>query len=93
MGDLITTAISPHSRNRFVGVELGKGRDLKDVLANMKMVAEGVLATNTTYMLAEKLKIDMPIVEATYKILQGEIAAKDAIRQLMLRDLKSEKWM
>jgi len=93
MGDLITTAISPHSRNRYVGVELGKGRDLKEILAGMKMVAEGVLATNTTYMLAEKLKIDMPIVKATYKILQGEIAAPDAIRQLMLRDLKSEKWM
>jgi glycerol-3-phosphate dehydrogenase (NAD(P)+) len=93
IGDLITTAISPHSRNRFVGVELGKGRELTDILAGMKMVAEGVLATNTAYMLATKLKIEMPIVEATYQILQGEISAPDAIKQLMLRDLKSEKWM
>lgn len=93
IGDLITTAISPHSRNRYVGVELGKGRDLKDILSGMKMVAEGVLATNTAYMLAEQLKIEMPIVEATYRILHGELSAKDAIKQLMLRDLKSEKWM
>ena len=93
IGDLITTAISPHSRNRFVGVELGKGKELTEILAGMKMVAEGVLATNTAYMLAEKLNIEMPIVKATYKVLQGEISAKDAIRQLMLRDLKSEKWM
>jgi len=93
MGDLITTAISPHSRNRYVGVELGKGRDLKNILAGMKMVAEGVLATKTTYMLAEKLKIDMPIMKATYRILQGEITAHDAIKQLMLRELKTEKWM
>lgn len=93
MGDLITTAISPHSRNRFVGVELGKGRKLKDILANMKMVAEGVLATNTTYLLAERYQINMPIVEATYKILHNEISAKDAIKELMVRKLKSEKWM
>lgn len=93
MGDLITTAISQHSRNRFVGVELGKGRDLTDILANMKMVAEGVLATNTTFMLAEKYKIDMPISQAIYKILHSEISAKDAIRELMLRELKTEKWM
>ncbi len=93
MGDLITTAISPHSRNRYVGVELGKGRDLQDILANMKMVAEGVLATNTTYMLAQKNSIDMPIVEATYKILHKEISAPQAIRELMLRKLKREKWM
>jgi glycerol-3-phosphate dehydrogenase (NAD(P)+) len=93
MGDLITTAISPHSRNRFVGVELGKGRQLKDILANMKMVAEGVLATNTTYLLAERYQINMPIVEATYKILHNEISAKDAIKELMVRKLKSEKWM
>ena len=90
IGDLITTAISPHSRNRFVGVELGKGRELKDILAGMKMVAEGVLANNTAFMLAEKLNIEMPIVKATYNILHGEILAKDAIKQLMLRDLKSE---
>lgn len=93
IGDLITTAISPHSRNRFVGVELGKGKALKDILGGMKMVAEGVLATNTAYMLAEKHQIEMPIVKATYRILQGEISAQEAIKMLMLRDLKSEKWM
>lgn len=93
IGDLITTAISPHSRNRFVGVELGKGRKLQDILGGMKMVAEGVLATNTANSLAEKLQIEMPIVRATYDILQGDISAPDAIKQLMLRDLKSEKWM
>ncbi|MBI9031793.1 NAD(P)-dependent glycerol-3-phosphate dehydrogenase [bacterium] len=90
MGDLITTAISHHSRNRYVGVELGKGRSLKDILAGMKMVAEGVSATKTTFFLAEKHGVDMPIVEATYKILQGQLSAPEAITQLMLRELKPE---
>jgi len=93
MGDLITTAISLHSRNRYVGVELGKGRSLKDILAGMKMVAEGVYATKTTFFLAEKHGVDMPIVEATYKILQGQLSAPEAITQLMLRELKTEKWI
>lgn len=91
IGDLITTATSPHSRNRFVGLELGKGKSLEQILAKMSMVAEGVLATNTTYMLAQKNNIDMPIVEATYKILHNEIQPLEAIKQLMLRDLKSEE--
>ncbi|MFA7057711.1 MAG: NAD(P)H-dependent glycerol-3-phosphate dehydrogenase [Candidatus Cloacimonadales bacterium] len=91
IGDLITTATSPHSRNRFVGYELGKGKSLKEILSSMSMVAEGVLATNTTYMLAQKNNISMPIVEATYKILHNEVSPLEAIKQLMLRDLKSEE--
>lgn len=90
IGDLITTAISPHSRNRFVGFELGKGRKLNDIIDNMKMIAEGVPATYTTRKLAHKLHIEMPIVEATYLVLEDKMSPQEAITKLMNRNLKSE---
>lgn len=90
IGDLITTAISPHSRNRFVGYEIGKGRRLKDILAEMNMVAEGVASTRSVRLLAHKHKVEMPITEQVYSTLFEDKSPALAIRDLMTRELKEE---
>jgi glycerol-3-phosphate dehydrogenase (NAD(P)+) len=91
IGDLITTCISHHSRNRFVGEELGKGRSIKTILNKMVMIAEGVKTTKSVYNLAKKFKIEMPITEQVYKILYRNGDPKKAVKSLMLRQAKSEK--
>ncbi|MDD3235604.1 MAG: NAD(P)-dependent glycerol-3-phosphate dehydrogenase [Candidatus Cloacimonetes bacterium] len=90
IGDLITTATSPHSRNRYVGVEIGKGRKLPEILAEMSMVAEGVATTRSVHFLALKLNVDMPIVHQVYQILFEAKDPKEAITELMTRELKAE---
>lgn len=90
IGDLITTAISPNSRNRHVGLEIGRGRSLADIQATMQMVAEGVATTRSVYQLSQKLGIDMPIVREVYKILYEAKDPHNAMRDLMLRELKAE---
>jgi len=90
IGDLITTAISPHSRNRFVGEQIGKGRKLVDILNEMKMVAEGVATTRSVYFLAKELQVDMPIVAQVYQTLYEDKDPRQAITELMTRDLKAE---
>jgi glycerol-3-phosphate dehydrogenase (NAD(P)+) len=92
IGDLITTCISQHSRNRFVGQEIGKGRTLKDVLAGMVMVAEGVRTTRSAVGLAEKHEVEMPIASEVYKILFEAKPAEQAMKDLMLRSPKPEIW-
>ncbi|OQY40170.1 MAG: glycerol-3-phosphate dehydrogenase [Candidatus Cloacimonetes bacterium 4572_65] len=91
IGDLITTAISPHSRNRFVGYEIGSGKSLKEVLENMVMVAEGVPATYTVHKLAQKYNVEMPIVDGLYQVLEYNASPKDLIMSLMSRNLTSEE--
>ena len=78
MGDLIATCMSPQSRNRYVGEQLGKGRALDDVLAEMTMVAEGVRSAVTAAQLAERHGIHMPICEDIRRVVTGEISAADA---------------
>lgn len=90
IGDLIVTCESKLSRNRFVGEEVGKGRKLKDVLAEMKMVAEGVATTKSTHELAKKLHVELPITEQVYKVLFTGKDPQKATEILMTRDLKSE---
>lgn len=90
IGDLITTATSPHSRNRFVGVEIGKGRKLPDILAEMSMVAEGVATTRSVHFLAKKLGVEMPIVHQVYQVLFEAKDPQQAITALMTRELKAE---
>lgn len=90
IGDLITTATSPHSRNRYVGYEIGKGNKLKDILAGMSMVAEGVATTRSVHFLALKLGVEMPIVHQVYSILFEDKSPKSAITELMTRELKAE---
>jgi glycerol-3-phosphate dehydrogenase (NAD(P)+) len=86
MGDLVLTCTGSLSRNRTVGVELGRGRKLPDIIAGMHgMVAEGVLTTNATLGLARKLNVEMPITEQIYHVLHEDKPPQDAIRELMTR--------
>jgi glycerol-3-phosphate dehydrogenase (NAD(P)+) len=91
MGDLVLTCTGGLSRNRTVGVELGRGRKLRDIMAGMHgMVAEGVLTTDAAMGLARRHKVEMPITEKIYALLHEEKAPKDAIRELMARPGKVE---
>lgn len=90
LGDLVLTATGSLSRNRAVGVELGKGRSVADILAGMRMVAEGVGTTAATLALARKHGVEMPIAEQMDAILHRGRAPRDAIRELMERRLKQE---
>lgn len=92
MGDLIVTCLSLHSRNRFVGEQIGLGRSLDDILANMKMVAEGVPTCRSSKALAKKVGVEMPIVNAVYETLFNGKSTEEAINELMQRELKSEIW-
>jgi glycerol-3-phosphate dehydrogenase (NAD(P)+) len=91
MGDLVLTSTGALSRNRAVGVELGKGRELQEILSTTRMVAEGVGSTAATRELARRAKIEMPITEQMYATLYEHRAPREAIRELMERSLKSEK--
>ena len=85
MGDLITTCVSPHSRNRHVGEELGKGRKLADILGEMNMVAEGVKTATTARELAKKHGVEMPVCDEIYKVVTGRSTADRAYQGLKLR--------
>ena len=90
LGDLVLTATGGLSRNRSVGLELGKGRKLAEILSHMRMVAEGVGTTSATMALARKHKVDMPITEQMYAVLHENRAPGTAIRDLMERRLTKE---
>ncbi|MFC1799546.1 NAD(P)H-dependent glycerol-3-phosphate dehydrogenase [Candidatus Eisenbacteria bacterium] len=92
LGDMVTTCISRHSRNRYVGEEIGKGRTLEEVLSGMVMVAEGVRTTKSAVGLAEKHQVEMPIAAQVFDILFKDKPVKEAIRELMLRSPKPEIW-
>jgi glycerol-3-phosphate dehydrogenase (NAD(P)+) len=90
LGDLVLTCTGSLSRNRFVGIELGKGRRLQDILANMRMVAEGVETAAPLLALAREHEIKMPITEQVDAILHQGKSPKEAIRDIMDRPLKRE---
>lgn len=90
MGDLIATAMSRHSRNRFVGERLGRGETLDEVLGSMTMVAEGVPAARATRQLGTQLGVDMPITEQVCALLFEQRSPREALQALMTRDLRSE---
>lgn len=90
LGDLVLTCTGSLSRNRHVGLELGKGRTLKEILANMQMVAEGVGTTAALLALASETQIELPITEQVNAILHCGKAPSDAIREIMERPLKRE---
>jgi glycerol-3-phosphate dehydrogenase (NAD(P)+) len=91
MGDLVLTCTGGLSRNRTVGVELGKGRKLDDIIAGMHgMVAEGVLTTNAAVGLGKKYGVELPISEQMHAILHAGKPPKEAIRELMTRPGKGE---
>jgi glycerol-3-phosphate dehydrogenase (NAD(P)+) len=90
MGDLIVTCMSKHSRNRYVGEQIGKGMKLKDVLKKMTMVAEGVETTRSVVSLSKKMKVETPIADEVYKILFEDKDPVKATNDLMSRNMKIE---
>ena len=90
MGDLIVTCMSKHSRNRFVGEQIGAGKKLKDVLKSMAMVAEGVETCRSVHELAAKHHVEIPIAKAVYKILFEDRDPVKITYELMTRDMKPE---
>lgn len=90
MGDLIVTCTSQHSRNRYVGQQIGLGYKLVDIIKSMNMVAEGIKTTKSVYDWAVKSGIDMPITKAVYRVLFENEDPKDALNTLMTRDPKDE---
>ncbi|RPI13994.1 MAG: NAD(P)-dependent glycerol-3-phosphate dehydrogenase [Ignavibacteriae bacterium] len=90
IGDLIVTCASKLSRNRFVGEEIGKGKKLKQVISELKMVAEGVATTKSTHELGQKLRVELPIIEQVHKVLFVNKNPHKATEILMTRNLKTE---
>jgi len=91
LGDLVLTCTGGLSRNRSVGVELGRGRKLPNIIAGMHgMVAEGVLTTNAAVGLAKAHSVEMPITEKMHVILHAGKSPREAIHELMTRSAKSE---
>ncbi|MGD9015078.1 MAG: NAD(P)H-dependent glycerol-3-phosphate dehydrogenase [Candidatus Omnitrophota bacterium] len=90
LGDLVTTCISPFSRNRYVGEQIGKGKTLKQVISKTIMVAEGIPTAKAAYRLALKYRVDMPITKEVYLVLYKNKDPRKAVADLMTRSLKEE---
>ena len=91
IGDLLVTALSKHSRNRYLGEEIGRGRSLQDVTDNMDMIAEGVNTCRAIPRIIEKYNIEMPIANSVYGILFEDKNPLEAVKELMTRNLTAEK--
>ena len=91
LGDLVLTCTGALSRNRAVGLEIGKGARLADVLAKRETVAEGIVTTQSAHALAEREGIEMPIVAAVHRTLFEDQAARSSIAALMTRELRAER--
>lgn len=92
LGDLITTCVSPHGRNRRVGERLGRGEKLTAILEGMNMVAEGVWTARAVQARAAGMGIDMPITTEVYRVLYQDKDPASAVNDLMLRSPKGERW-
>ena len=90
LGDLVATCTSKHSRNRAVGVRLGQGESLEDIMADMTMVAEGVFATSIIHEIAEERGVEMPITSAVFRLLQGQVDPLSLVNEIMTRTPKRE---
>ncbi|MCU0274144.1 MAG: NAD(P)H-dependent glycerol-3-phosphate dehydrogenase [Acidimicrobiales bacterium] len=90
MGDLLATCISPQSRNRYVGEQLGRGRSIDDIVAEMQQVAEGVKTVEVVVDLAAELGVDMPIASAAYRVIHDGVGAAQAYRGLVSRKVGAE---
>lgn len=90
LGDLVLTCTGPYSRNRHVGIELGRGRPLGEVLAGMKMVAEGVRTTHAALALGARLQVELPITEQMEEVLARGKDPRAAVQDLMLRRQRAE---
>jgi len=92
IGDLILTCTGELSRNRTVGLAIGAGRPLNEVLAGMHNVVEGIRTTRAAVELAKRHEVEMPIVDAIHSILYQDVAPARALSRLMARDPKPERW-
>lgn len=90
LGDLVATCTSQHSRNRAVGVRLGQGEPIGEILSGMSMVAEGVFATDIVAQLAADHGIEMPITDAVHRLLHGHAAPLPLVDEIMTRSPKRE---
>jgi glycerol-3-phosphate dehydrogenase (NAD(P)+) len=90
MGDLVLTCTGELSRNRTVGLELGRGRKLADIVKSMKQVAEGVQTAESAKDLAAKLRVDMPICEQVFSVVHEDRSPREAVVTLMTRELRAE---
>ena len=90
-GDLIVTCTSMHSRNRRCGIMIGEGLPPDEATAKVGMVVEGMFTTEAAYGLAKRENVEMPITEAIYRVIKGEIKAADAVGMLMGREKKHEQ--
>ena len=91
LGDLVATCSSPYSRNRTVGEQLGKGRVLAEIEADLHMVAEGVTSSRSILDLAHKHRVEMPITEHVVAVVHEGMAPSEMVRRLMSREAKSER--
>ncbi|HKO16623.1 MAG TPA: NAD(P)H-dependent glycerol-3-phosphate dehydrogenase [Gemmatimonadaceae bacterium] len=91
IGDLVLTCTGSLSRNRALGVEVGRGRTLDEALAGKQTVAEGVPTTASTVRLAQRLRVEMPIATMVHRILFENLPARSAARELMARELRAEQ--
>lgn len=83
LGDLVTTCMSPLSRNRYVGEQLGKGRAIGEIVGEMHMIAEGVKSSPVVVSIARGLGVDIPMIEEVNRVLSGEGSARRALRALL----------
>jgi glycerol-3-phosphate dehydrogenase (NAD(P)+) len=90
LGDLVLTCTGDLSRNRQVGIQLGRGRTLPDILASMRMVAEGIRTTDAAVELGRRHAVDLPITQQVHAILHQQKPPQEAVRELMDRSLKEE---
>ena len=90
MGDLIATCVSPQSRNRYVGEQLGKGRKIDEIIEEMRMVAEGVKTSKVVMELGEEYGVDLPIAGSVYSVVHEGAPASEAYRGLLGRHVRSE---
>ena len=90
IGDLIVTCTSMHSRNRRAGILIGQGKSLDETLKEVKMVVEGITATEVAYKVAKELNVDMPITNAIYSVLYKGSSANEVVIELMMRNKTHE---
>ena len=90
IGDLIVTCTSMHSRNRRAGILIGQGKTLEETLAEVKMVVEGIIATDVAYNVAKELNVEMPITNAIYSVLYDNANPDEVVTELMMRDKTHE---
>jgi glycerol-3-phosphate dehydrogenase (NAD(P)+) len=90
LGDLILTCAGELSRNRQAGLQIAQGKSIQEITAATRTVAEGIRNTRSVYMLAQRLKVEMPIVEQMHQVIYGGKQPAEAVRHLMQRSLKAE---